>query len=106
MLIIPAATLDAFGRFVGNRRQSNLLLVLVFALLVIGASVFLLIAALRLVFVLTLSKDFLLVPDPVTLSFAVQECDKDIIIEHFVRGALVPEDKTVKAIDGGVVACQ
>ena len=39
MLIIPAATLDAFGRFVGNRRQSNLLLVLVFALLVIGAVV-------------------------------------------------------------------
>jgi len=39
MLIIPAATLDAFGRFVGNRRQSSLLLVLVFALLVIGAAV-------------------------------------------------------------------
>ena len=39
MLIIPAATIDAFGRFVGNRRQSNLLLALVFALLVIGAGV-------------------------------------------------------------------
>ena len=39
MLIIPAATIDAFGRFVGNRRQSNLLLALVFALLLIGAVV-------------------------------------------------------------------
>ena len=39
MVIIPAATLDAFGRFVGNRRQSNLLLALVFALLLIGAVV-------------------------------------------------------------------
>jgi potassium-transporting ATPase potassium-binding subunit len=39
MLIIPAATIDAFGRFVGNRRQSNLLLALVFALLLIGAGV-------------------------------------------------------------------
>ena len=39
MLIIPAATLDAFGRFVGNRRQSNLLLTLVFALLLIGVVV-------------------------------------------------------------------
>ena len=39
MLIIPAATLDAFGRFVGNRRQSNLLLALVFGLLLIGAAV-------------------------------------------------------------------
>ncbi len=39
MLIIPAATLDAFGRFVGNRRQSNLLLMLLFALLVIAAAV-------------------------------------------------------------------
>ena len=39
MLIIPAATIDAFGRFVGNRRQSALLLALVFALLVIGAVV-------------------------------------------------------------------
>lgn len=37
MLIIPAASIDAFGRFVGNRRQSALLLALVFALLVIGA---------------------------------------------------------------------
>ena len=39
MLIIPAATIDAFGRFVGNRRQSNLLLALVFGLLLIGAAV-------------------------------------------------------------------
>jgi len=39
MLIIPTATIDAFGRFVGNRRQSNLLLALVFALLLIGAGV-------------------------------------------------------------------
>jgi len=39
MLIIPAATIDAFGRFVGNRRQSNLLLALVFALLLIGTVV-------------------------------------------------------------------
>ncbi|WP_411876385.1 potassium-transporting ATPase subunit KdpA [Vulcanococcus limneticus] len=39
MSIIPAATLDAFGRFVGNRRQSNLLLALVFGLLVIGVGV-------------------------------------------------------------------
>jgi K+-transporting ATPase ATPase A chain len=39
MLIIPVASIDAFGRFVGNRRQSNLLLVLVCALLVIGAGV-------------------------------------------------------------------
>jgi K+-transporting ATPase ATPase A chain len=39
MVIIPAATIDAFGRFVGNRRQSNLLLALVFALLLIGAVV-------------------------------------------------------------------
>jgi len=39
MLVIPAATLDAFGRFVGNRRQSNLLLALVFGLLLIGAAV-------------------------------------------------------------------
>jgi K+-transporting ATPase ATPase A chain len=39
MLIIPAATLDALGRFVGNRRQSNLLLALVFGLLLIGAAV-------------------------------------------------------------------
>ena len=38
MLIIPAATIDAFGRFVGNRRQSTLLLALVFALLLIGAA--------------------------------------------------------------------
>jgi K+-transporting ATPase ATPase A chain len=39
MLIIPAASIDAFGRFVGNRRQSSLLLILVFALLAIGAVV-------------------------------------------------------------------
>ena len=39
MLIIPAATIDAFGRFVGNRRQSNFLLALVFGLLLIGAAV-------------------------------------------------------------------
>ena len=39
MVIIPAATLEAFGRFVGNRRQSNLLLALVFGLLLIGAVV-------------------------------------------------------------------
>ncbi|NBY58667.1 MAG: potassium-transporting ATPase subunit A [Synechococcaceae bacterium LLD_019] len=39
MLIIPAATIDAFGRFVGNRRQSNRLLALVFGLLLIGALV-------------------------------------------------------------------
>jgi K+-transporting ATPase ATPase A chain len=39
MLLIPAATIDAFGRFVGNRRQSSLLLVLVFGLLLLGAVV-------------------------------------------------------------------
>jgi K+-transporting ATPase ATPase A chain len=39
MLIIPAATIDAFGRFVGNRRQSGRLLALVFGLLLIGAVV-------------------------------------------------------------------
>ena len=39
MLIIPAATIDAFGRFLGNRRQSNLLLALLFGLLLIGAAV-------------------------------------------------------------------
>jgi K+-transporting ATPase ATPase A chain len=39
MLIIPAATIDALGRFVGNRRQSNLLLALVFGLLVLGSAV-------------------------------------------------------------------
>jgi potassium-transporting ATPase potassium-binding subunit len=39
MLIIPAASIDAFGRFIGNRRQSNWLLVLVFALLILGAAV-------------------------------------------------------------------
>ena len=39
MLIIPAATLEAFGWFLGNRRQSRLLLALVFGLLLIGAVV-------------------------------------------------------------------
>jgi K+-transporting ATPase ATPase A chain len=39
MLVIPAATLDAFGRFTGNQRQSNLLLALVFGLLVLGSAV-------------------------------------------------------------------
>ena len=39
LLIIPAATIDAFGRFVGNRRQSTLLLALVFGLLVVGTVV-------------------------------------------------------------------
>jgi K+-transporting ATPase ATPase A chain len=39
MLVIPAASIDAFGRFVGNRRQSNLLLVLVFGLLLIGIAI-------------------------------------------------------------------
>jgi K+-transporting ATPase ATPase A chain len=39
MLIIPAATIDAFGRFVGNRRQSNRLLTLVFGLLLLGVTV-------------------------------------------------------------------
>jgi K+-transporting ATPase ATPase A chain len=39
MLIIPAATIDAFGRFCGNRRQSTWLLALVLVLLVIGAAV-------------------------------------------------------------------
>jgi K+-transporting ATPase ATPase A chain len=39
MLIIPAASIDAFGRFVGNRRQSTLLLVLVFGLLLIGSAI-------------------------------------------------------------------
>jgi K+-transporting ATPase ATPase A chain len=28
MFAIPAATIDAFGRFLGNRRQSTLLLLL------------------------------------------------------------------------------
>ena len=39
MLILPAATLDAFGRFVNNRRQSTLLLFLLLILLVAGAGV-------------------------------------------------------------------
>ena len=39
MLSIPAATIDAFGRFVGNRRQSNRLLALVFGLLLLGSAV-------------------------------------------------------------------
>ncbi|MEB3318975.1 MAG: potassium-transporting ATPase subunit KdpA [Cyanobacteriota bacterium] len=38
MLAIPAATIDAFGRFLNNRRQSALLLVLVFSLLLVGAA--------------------------------------------------------------------
>jgi len=39
MLIIPVATIDAFGRFLTNRRQSNLLLLLVLGLLAGGAVV-------------------------------------------------------------------
>ena len=39
MLIIPAATIDALGRFVGNRRQSKWLLALVFGLLLLGSAV-------------------------------------------------------------------
>jgi K+-transporting ATPase ATPase A chain len=39
MLIIPAATIDAYGRFVDNRRQSNRLLALVSVLLLLGAGV-------------------------------------------------------------------
>ena len=39
MLIIPAASIDAFGRFSGNRRQSTWLLILVLVLLLIGAAV-------------------------------------------------------------------
>jgi K+-transporting ATPase ATPase A chain len=39
MLAIPAATIDAFGRFLNNRRQSSLLLLLVLTLLVAGAVV-------------------------------------------------------------------
>lgn len=39
MLVIPAASIDAFGRFLGNRRQSNWLLALVTALLVVGVTV-------------------------------------------------------------------
>ena len=39
MLAIPAATIDAFGRFLNNRRQSTLLLLLVLTLLVAGAVV-------------------------------------------------------------------
>jgi len=39
MLIIPAASIDAFGRFLGNRRQSNWLLALVTALLLVGVTV-------------------------------------------------------------------
>lgn len=38
MLVMPAATLDAFGRFLRNRRQSTLLLLLVLALLVAGVA--------------------------------------------------------------------
>ncbi len=39
MLIIPVASIDAFGRCLGNRRQSTLLLALVMGLLVLGAAV-------------------------------------------------------------------
>lgn len=39
MLLIPIATLDAFGRFLGHRRQSRWLLGLVLLLLVVGAAV-------------------------------------------------------------------
>lgn len=39
MLAIPAATLDAFGRFLGNRRQASLLLLLVTAIFLALASV-------------------------------------------------------------------
>lgn len=39
MLLLPAATLEAFGRFLGNRRQSRLLLALVAGLLLVGATV-------------------------------------------------------------------
>ncbi len=39
MLAIPAASIDAFGRFLGNRRQSTALLVLVTALMALGAAV-------------------------------------------------------------------
>lgn len=39
MLVIPAASIDAFGRFLGNRRQSNWLLALVTALLLVGVTV-------------------------------------------------------------------
>jgi K+-transporting ATPase ATPase A chain len=39
MLAIPAATIDAFGRFLGNRRQATLLLLLVTALFLVLASV-------------------------------------------------------------------
>ncbi len=39
MLAIPAATIDAFGRFLGNRRQGTLLLLLVTGLFLAGAVV-------------------------------------------------------------------
>ncbi|MEB3259418.1 MAG: potassium-transporting ATPase subunit KdpA [Cyanobacteriota bacterium] len=39
MLLIPAATIDAFGRFIGNRRQSAWLLALMMGLLLVGAGV-------------------------------------------------------------------
>ena len=39
MLAIPVATIDAFGRFLGNRRQATLLLLLVTGLLLAGALV-------------------------------------------------------------------
>ncbi|MEB3261273.1 MAG: potassium-transporting ATPase subunit KdpA [Cyanobacteriota bacterium] len=39
MLLLPAATIDAFGRFIGHRRQSAWLLALMMALLITGAGV-------------------------------------------------------------------
>lgn len=39
MLLLPTATLDAFGRFLNNRRQATLLLGLLLVLLVAGAAV-------------------------------------------------------------------
>lgn len=39
MLILPIATIDAFGRFCGDRRQGRSLLLLVLALLAVGALV-------------------------------------------------------------------
>lgn len=38
MVAIPAASIDAFGRFLGNRRQSTLLLLLVTALIAAGSA--------------------------------------------------------------------
>ena len=39
MLIIPAASIDAFGRLIANRRQGALLLALVFSMLALGACI-------------------------------------------------------------------